>query len=185
MAMDLKANPRSNRPLIIACVLAAVLQVALTPQVIVFGGQFNFMLALTVTAAIGADTRTMVYLGFFAGLFYDLTSLVPIGLMALLLTLLGYVVSAVSRGIVPGFSMGSLRLVCVGVVAVQLIYSVALYFMGLETSLLMSLAGHALSGSIMTIIACLPLLLICGMGNTPTFRPSSFSSGGMRFKGQR
>lgn len=186
MALDFKKTGRSNRPLIIACIVAAFLQVALAPQLTVLGGNINFMLALTATIAIGCDSRTMVYVGFFAGLFYDLTSLVPIGLMALLLTLLGYVAASMTRGVTPGFSMDALRIVCAGVFVVEVLYSVLLFFMGVQTSFLISL-GHGLSSALLTMLACVVFLFVLGAGGTPnTFgRGGGIASGGMRFKGSR
>lgn len=184
MALDFQNNGRGNRLLVTACIVAAFLQVAVAPQLSILGGRINFMLALTVTSAIGGDSRTMVYVGFFSGLFFDLTALVPIGLMALLLTLLGYGVAATSRGIVPGLSMDALRIVCTGVLAVQLLYGVLLFFMGVETSFLTSL-GHGLSGGILTILACIPFLLAGGTGSTGTFGHGGLASSGMRFKGSR
>ncbi len=40
------------------------------------------MLVLTVSLAISLNSRTMVYVGFFSGLLYDLTTTGPVGLMS-------------------------------------------------------------------------------------------------------
>ena len=72
--------------IVVACIL---LHLALAPQIHLFGGAFNFMLVLTVSLAISLDSRTMVYVGFFSGLLYDLTTTGPVGLMSLLLALVG------------------------------------------------------------------------------------------------
>lgn len=185
MALELQKTGRNNRSLIITSIIAAFLQVALAPQLSILGGSINFMLALTATIAIGCDSRTMVYVGFFAGLFFDLTSLVPIGLMTLLLTLLGYVAASISRGIAPGFSMDALRIVCAGVLIVEVLYSVLLFFMGVQTSFFVSL-GHGLSGALLTILVCAVFLFVSGAGSSSnTFGRGGVSSGGMRFKGLR
>ncbi len=68
----------------VLAIVAAVLQVALAPQVSILGGRFNFMLAFAVAVALRGDATQAVYAGFFSGLFYDLTATVPIGLMALI-----------------------------------------------------------------------------------------------------
>lgn len=185
MALDFKqTNARQRRPLVAAFIVAAILQVALAPQISVFGGRINFMLALTVTAAVGGDSRTMVYAGFAAGLLYDLTSSVPIGLMALLLTILGYTIAMMSRGIVAGMSMDTLRLVGVGVFIVNMVYGVFLFFMGTETNLLFALGVHGLASSILTFVACLPFLMMGGQsGSSRGFSAAGTRSHGTRFKG--
>lgn len=181
MALDFKQTSRGSRPLVMLFAVAAILQVAVAPQVSVLGGRINFMLALIVTAAIGGDPRTMTYVGFAAGLLYDLTSAVPVGLMTLLLTLLGYAVASMSRGIAPGLSMDSLRLVGVGVVLVHVLNGLALFFMGVETNILMAIGGHGLSSSVLTFIVCIPFLLV---GST-TGSSMGFGSSGRRASGSR
>ena len=87
MGFELKnSGPSRGRlsGIVVACIL---LHLALAPQIHLFGGAFNFMLVLTVSLAISLDSRTMVYVGFFSGLLYDLTTTGPVGLMSLLLAL--------------------------------------------------------------------------------------------------
>ena len=76
--------PQRHQIVFILAVVAAVLQVALAPQISILGGRFNFMLAFALAIALRGDGAQAVYAGFFSGLFYDLTATVPIGLMALL-----------------------------------------------------------------------------------------------------
>lgn len=98
MGFELKnSGPSRGRlsGIVVACIL---LHLALAPQIHLFGGAFNFMLVLTVSLAISLDSRTMVYVGFFSGLLYDLTTTGPVGLMSLLLAMVGYGVALMSRG---------------------------------------------------------------------------------------
>lgn len=162
MALELQNNNRSNSALAAICIVAVLLQVALAPQLSLFGGRFNFALALVVSASIGSEPRTMVYLGFAAGLVYDLTSAVPVGLMTLLLTLTAFMLSSMSRGLAPGFSLDAIRLVCVGVLAVNVLYALALFAMGIETNLLTAVGVHGLACSLLTILASIPFLLASG-----------------------
>ena len=183
MALDFKQASRGGRPIAAFFILAAILQVAVAPQLSILGGRINFMLAMTVALAVGGDSRMMTYVGFGAGLFYDLTSSVPIGLMALLLTLLGYVVSSMSRGITPGMSMDALRLVGAGVLLVNVIYGLCLFFMGVETNLLMAIGAHGLTSSVLTGIVSIPFLLFgTGGGSNRGFSAAGRRSQGSRYK---
>lgn len=162
--MEFKHSGTSARPLAIACILAVVLQVALAPQLSVFGGRINFMLVLVAAAAVGGESRTLVYLGFFAGLFYDLTAAVPVGLQALLLCVTGYGLALMSRGINPQARADALRFAGVGIVGVNVVYGSILFFMGIETSLMGALLSHALASSVLDIAVAVPFLMLLSAG---------------------
>lgn len=154
-------STRSRRPIAAFCIVAAVLQLVIAPQLALFGGRINFMLVLTAVLAVSGDIRTLAYIGFFAGLFYDLTTVAPIGLMALLLTVAGYLTAALSRGITLGASMESLRMAGVAVLAVNVVYAVALFAMGSETNLLVALGVHGLASTVLDLlVAFLALLFV-------------------------
>ena len=197
--MEFKAAPaRRQGSVLIYVVVAAVLQVALAPHISLFGGSVNFMLVTTVALAVSGDPRTMAYIGFFSGLFFDLTSSVPVGLMALLLTLVGYGIAAVSRGIAPGINMEALRMAGIALVLVNLVYGIALFALGAETSLLYALGVHGLASSALDVLACTAALAVApsadqGRGFAPSHAPSRRNLGhinraharGTRFKGMR
>lgn len=155
------SQSHSRRPIAALCIAAAVLQLVLAPQLSLFGGRINFMLVLTVVLAVSGDMRMLAYIGFFAGLFYDLTTVAPVGLMALLLTLAGYLTAVLSRGIAPGASMESLRMTGVAILAVNVAYALALFFMGSETSLLFALGVHGLASTVLDVfVAFLTLMFV-------------------------
>ena len=77
MAFELNSSGPSRGRLSGIAVACILLHLALAPQIHLFGGAFNFMLVLTVSLAISLDSRTMVYIGFFSGLLYDLTTTGP------------------------------------------------------------------------------------------------------------
>lgn len=143
-------------------VVAALLQLALTPQVQILGGTINFMVVFAVAAALCSDARTAVFAGFFAGLFFDLTSTAPVGLMALLLTIASYVVANASFGMTPGANADSLRIAGVAILAVNLVNGLALLALGTETSLFQALVGHGLSSSVLEALAVVPFLAVMG-----------------------
>ena len=196
--MDLNGSSgRSTRSTCVALAIAAALQVAIGSQLSLFGGSVNFMLAIAVALAVGGDPRAIVYAGFFCGLFFDLTSAVPIGLMSLLLTLAGFFTACASRGVPGGFSPQSLLMAAIAIAAVDLVYAVALLLLGIESSILYSLGVHALATTVLTVIAAAAMLLLLPRGGSSSsshdlgsrrggsFLPTSARSRGTRFKGLR
>ena len=197
--MNLSAAPssRSRSSIAVFCIVAAILQLVIAPQLALFGGRINFMLVLTAVLAVSGDARTLVYIGFFAGLFYDLTTVAPIGLMALLLTIAGSLTAALSRGIAPGASMESLRMTGVAILAVNVVYTIALFALGSETNLLIALGVHGLASTVLDLlVAFLALAFVPqadsgrGFGGGRSGRmPATLHHGGhragTRFKGLR
>ncbi|WP_291288730.1 hypothetical protein [Enorma sp.] len=178
--------PQRHQIVFILAVVAAVLQVALAPQISILGGRFNFMLAFALAIALRGDGAQAVYAGFFAGLFYDLTATVPVGLMALLTMLASFALSSIGGAGTSGFSGASLRLAAAGALAVSIVNGIVLVVLGAEGNLLISL-GHGLMTAILTSIACIPFLMVAGTGSSlgggSFSRPGARAgSGGSRFK---
>lgn len=187
MGFELKnSGPSRGRlsGIVVACIL---LHLALAPQIHLFGGAFNFMLVLTVSLAISLDSRTMVYVGFFSGLLYDLTTTGPVGLMSLLLALVGYGVALMSRGLTSGVGMETLRVVIAAILGVNLIYSIAMLGLGVESSVLVAIGVHGLASTVLDVLASIPFLLMAGSPAAQRgFSSRSFGYGrGSRFKGMK
>lgn len=188
MGLELNNSGRTRSAFIATIVACAVLQVALAPQISLFGGRFNFMLVLTASLAISGDSRALVYIGFFSGLFYDLTTTSPVGFMALLLAVMGYAVALMSRGLSSGLGMQTVRVVVLAVIAVNLLYGLGLFFMGIESNVLISVGVHGLASSLLDLIACVPLLILGGQGGAHGRSGRGrrgLSYGGTRYKGLR
>ncbi|MDO4595720.1 MAG: rod shape-determining protein MreD [Coriobacteriaceae bacterium] len=157
--MDVRDPSRARKAIIAVCAVSAFLQLALAPHISILGGTVNFMVVLALTTAPAFDVRSAVLIGFFAGLFYDLTSPVPVGLMSLVLTVACFAESTFSHGLGGDFSADSLRLILSAVVLVNMGYAVALFALGVETSLLEALLGHGLTCSVLDGLVVVPFLL--------------------------
>ena len=83
------ANRNRKVIAIVACV-CALLQLAIVPNIGIANGRANLALVATACLALQIGGRTTVIFGFLAGLFFDLTTTGPVGLMAFELTLVGY-----------------------------------------------------------------------------------------------
>lgn len=153
-----RSSSQSQQVVIVLAVIAGVLQVALAPQISLFGGRFNFMLAFALATALKGDSPQAVFAGFFAGLFYDLTASVPVGLMTLLTLVASFVLAGIGGAGTSGFSSTSMRLAGAAALAVCLLNGIALVILGVEGSLLFSF-GHAIMTAVLTTIATIPFLM--------------------------
>lgn len=160
--MEVRDPHRQRRSLVIACVVAAVLQLALAPQISLFGGAFNFMLVFALCMSLGNEVGTAVLIGFFSGLFYDMTSAAPVGLMSLLLTIGCFSLATVSRGISSNVSTDSMRLIAVAILAINVINGVALLLMGVEGGFVSAVLVHGLASTVLDVLASLPFLVLVG-----------------------
>lgn len=140
--MDLHEQGMSSRTFVIAAIVCVLLQAGLAPQISIAGGRVNFMIILVCLSVFSGDPTRAVVCGFCSGLFYDLSAAVPVGVMSLLLTVGSFALvhSAVGQtGGTPsarGVTVGAFALV------INVIYSIILLFMGLETSFVVAIFGH-------------------------------------------
>ena len=183
MSMDLHEQGAGSRTFVIAAVVCVLLQAGLAPQISIAGGRVNFMIILVCLSAFSGDPARAVVCGFCSGLFYDLSAAVPVGVMSLLLTVGSFALVHSAAGQTSGTP--SARGITVGVFAliVNAIYSIILLFMGLETSFVVAIFGHALPSSILTGLVAIPFLM---SGIVPQsgygFSARGGRQTGMRFK---
>lgn len=174
MPLEFRETSQTHRSLIAFAIVACVLQVALAPQISILGGRFNFMIVLAGTIALRGNPSQAAYVGFFSGLFYDLTATVPVGLMTLLLTVGSFLLASVAGTVSGGFSSASMRLMVIFAAAICVLNAIALLVLGSEGSLLASL-GHALTSTALSALAAVPALAVTG----------GSSGSGMSFSGGR
>lgn len=173
--MEFKNSPKKGSVqkdviLIVAC---CVLQAGLAPQIALGDGTVNFMLILAIISAIKEPPSRAVITGFLAGLFFDLTSATPIGLMALLLTILSFVLNR-SFGTLGGLERKTqIAVGAAASVALNAVFGLLLFVMGVETNLVIALFGDGLWTGILTAIALIPFVLLGGAA-TPAY---GFGSG--------
>lgn len=181
--MKIKDTGRSNRTSMILAVVAFVLQVALSPQIEICGGRINFMLALAVLFALSGDTHRATVAGFLCGLAYDLTAAVPVGLMALLLTVASFFISSLFTGVQIGVNANAVRSSAIMIFLVDLVYGLLLFFMGVQTDLFWAIVGHGFSTTLVTLLASLLFSYIYAASSPQT--TFSVRSGGTRYKSLR
>ncbi len=178
--MKIKDSNRDNRTGIILAVVAFVLQIALAPQFEFCGGRVNFMLALATLFALAGDTHRATVVGYFCGLAYDLTAAVPVGLMALLLTLASFFISSFFNGVQVGINANAARCSVIMVFTVDILYGLLLFFMGVQTDLFWAIVGHGFATTALTVLASLAFFYVYAASSPQT----SFTvrSKGTRYK---
>lgn len=182
--MEFRDTNRIHTALMVTAIVAAVLQVALAPQVSILGGRINFMAVLAGTTALRGDTRTAVFTGFFSGLFYDLTAVVPVGVMALLLTVGSFALASASGAGASGLTGPSIQMFAVFALAVSLVNGIVLLIMGVEGDFVTALFGHGLASAGLTTLVAAVFLMFQGPGDAGRMGFGS-SRAGKRFKGSR
>lgn len=180
--MEFRDAPASQRGLIVLAVVACVLQVSLVPQISILGGRFNAMLVLAGTFALMGNPARAVYVGFFAGLFYDLTASVPVGLMTLILMVASFALASMASAGTNGFSGTSIRLFFVYALVVCLVNGIALLVLGYEGDILLSLGSHGLVSALLSTLLAVPFLMASGGGSQGRGGFSAKGKGGTRFK---
>ena len=174
--MEVRDPHRQRRSLAIACAVAAVLQLALAPQISLFGGAFNFMLVFALCMSMGNEIGS----AFFSGLFYDMTSAAPVGLMSLLLTIGCFSLATVSHGVSGNVSTDTMRLIAVAILAINVVNGVVLFFMGVEGGFVSAVLVHGLASTVLDTIAALPFLVLVGASEPK--KGFSARTKGTRFK---
>lgn len=182
--MDFRDQGAANRSFIIAAVVCAVLQAGLAPQISLAGGRINFMIVLVCLAAAGGNPSRTVICGFLCGLFYDLSAAVPVGVMSLLLTVGSFALAHSLVFQTGGTTISRALMVAGFALAINAVYSIILLFMGLETSFIVAVFGHALPSAILTGLLSVPFMMLgsaapAGSGFSAAGR---HQGGGMRFK---
>lgn len=181
--MDFRDQGPSPRTFIIAAVVCVLLQAGLAPQIEIAGGRIDFMIILVALAGFSADPSRAVWCGFLSGLFYDLTASVPVGVMSLLLTVGAFALVHGNWGVSASTATARGLLIGVFALIIDVVYSVILLFMGLESSVLVALFGHALPSAILTGLVAIPVLLLTGYGSSSSgFSARGSKQSGMRFK---
>ena len=165
-----KGSAQKDAALIVIC---CVLQAGLAPQIALGDGTVNFMLVLAIISSIKEAPSRAVVTGFLAGLFFDLTSATPVGLMALLLTVLSFVLNR-SFGTLGGLEHKTqIAVGAVASVALNMCFGLVLFVMGIETNILVAIFDDGLWTGMLTAIALVPFVLLGG-ASTPAY---GFGSG--------
>lgn len=140
----------------VAIAVAALLQVAIAPELVIGGVVPNVLLLVVVTVALVEGPNSGAVAGFSAGLALDLLGTLPVGPWALVLTVVGYAAGTLQANM---FAAGWLLPVTVAFaagLAAELGYWTVLAVLGVGGPFWSTLLGVALPGAVYdTVVALL------------------------------
>lgn len=154
--MQVADKNRDARGMALLAVLCAVLQLALAPNLGLGNGRANFALVFSACVALSIGGRRGVLAGFAAGLFFDLSTTGPVGLMAFCLTVSSYVLGLEGRGRMVGDLASSVARFSAASLAVSLAYHLAMLLVGQADSLLDVVVFRTLPTALLTVACFLP-----------------------------
>ncbi len=119
-------------PAAAALFVALVLQVALAPYMALGGVAPNFLLLVVVTLALTTGPEEGATVGFVAGLTFDLVGAGPVGPMALVLAVAGFVAGLLHEAMFAEGWLLPLTVLAVTALVSELAYAALLIFLGVE-----------------------------------------------------
>lgn len=154
--MQVADKNRDARSTVLLAVLCAVLQLALAPNVGIGNGRANFALIFAACVALSQGGRRGVVAGFLAGLFFDLCTTGPVGLMAFCLTVSSYLLGTECRNRMAGDLASSVALFSASALGVSLVYHLAMLLVGQADSLIDVIVFRTLPTTLLTVVFFLP-----------------------------
>ena len=154
--MQVADKNRDRRDTLILAVVCAVCQLALAPNIGIGNGRANFGLIFTACIAFNVGGRRGVLVGFFAGLFFDLSTTGPVGLMAGCCAAAAYLLGQDGRNRMAGEFAATVAEFSIATLVVSLVYHFAMLMVGQSFSLLDVLVLRTLPTAFLTIVAFLP-----------------------------
>lgn len=154
--MQVADKNRDRRGTLMLAIVCAVCQLALAPNMGIGNGRANFALIFTACVAFNVGGRRGVLAGFFAGLFFDLSTTGPVGLMAGCCAAAAYLMGQEGRNRMAGEFGATVAEFSVATLVVSLIYHFAMLVVGQSSSLLDVFVLRTLPTALLTIIAFLP-----------------------------
>ena len=154
--MQVADKNREAKGIALLAVVCAVLQLALVPNVGLGLGRANLALVFAALVALRFGGRAGVLAGFFAGLFFDLSTTGPVGLMAFCLSVVGFALGREERDRMAEGMSGSLVSFAAAALLVSLVYHLAMLLVGQGDSLLDAIVFRTLPTALLSIVAFVP-----------------------------
>lgn len=153
-----------RRTITTLAVVCAVLQLALAPNIGIADGRASFALVFTACMAMLVGGRKGVIGGFCAGLFFDLTTTGPIGLMAFELTIAAYLLGSAGRNRLAEDMSGSVQGYVVAALIVSFVYSLTMILVGQGGSFVDLIFLRTIPTAFLDCIAFLPFAYFLSRG---------------------
>ncbi len=142
----------------------------------------NLALVLVALACLGGPVSAAPAIGFASGLFYDMAGSGPIGLMALLLTLVAFALASAGRSRVVDDPSASVAIFVPIALGVSVLYAIVLLVCGQASSFVDVVFLRAIPGAVLDTVAFAVCAFVMGRFGAPaTGFGSGKKRGGNRF----
>lgn len=153
---ELTLEKHDNRVIGITMAICFVLQLVLAPNIVIGDARPNFLLIAVVCVAIFKGSRTGCIAGCVAGVVLDLISTGPMGAGLILLSIVGFAVGRVAKGILIESTVMTIIVLIVCALVSELLYALLLSIFGVNPHLGSSIVLFALpSAAYDSFFACI------------------------------
>jgi len=143
-------------PTVVAVLVAGLLQAGLAPYLAIGGVTPNFLLVVVITIALIQGPTPGASAGFAAGLIFDLLGTGPVGPMALVLTVTGFLVGLLHEQMFAEGWLLPLTVLAIGALGAEMAYGLILGMLGEGGPLLRGLLTTMLPAAVYdTVLALL------------------------------
>ena len=180
MPLNVRDSGRHASADVILGLVSIGLQIMLGTQLSIAGGSINFLVAFACVFALHGEPSHAVLVGFGSGLLYDLITPVPMGLMALLLTVCCFALVSMSRGTLSQLSADSMRVLAATMLVLFCLYALALLAMGQLSGIVIAL----LHGVVTALLSSVAAAVLLALSSRTGFSGSSLGGKGSRPRGK-
>lgn len=166
--MQIQDKNRQRRLIVILAIICGILQLSLAHVICIGSGHPNFALVFALCMALMRGGSVGVLSGFAAGVFFDLTTTGPFGLMALLFTVCCFILGQNVRNNFAEDPQVSFAQAALASLAINFVYSIAMLFTGDASSIIDVVFFCALPSGILTFLAFIPFALILSRQSRPS-----------------
>lgn len=148
-------EPITVVPRVIGAIIAVVLQIALAPNIALFGVVPNFIMAYVLIVSIVCPDQSGPVFAFVLGLLFDLLGTGPVGAMAFLLTGVSFLAKRIFMLVNNDTLFMPLLLAAISTLVIELLYAAFMMAFGAGVSALDAFVFRALPGTVYNFLAVL------------------------------
>lgn len=187
--MQIVDKSRDNKTTAVLAIICAVLQLAIAPNINLGNGCTNFALIFCACVALMRGGGYGVVAGFLAGLFFDLSTTGPLGVMSFCLAVCAYVLGLEGRDRIAGNFASSLWQFAIADLAVSFVYHLAMLLTGDASSLLDVIVYRTLPTALLTWLFFIPFAYVLSKvrvtSQGPNLGGGKHSKGATKRRGKR
>lgn len=140
----------------LVCFVFLVLQTSVIGPITIFGSHADLVLLVTIAAGLAAGAESGAIVGFAVGLCIDLLGAGPVGLTALVCTLVGYTVGSLHAGVLRATSLIPIGTAAAASAAGVLLYALLGELLGRSTLQMGDVPTIIGVVAVVNAIGCLP-----------------------------